>query len=40
MARRHKLNRSGSERSFSRHGMSVHPKNVLGGVVMRGGIRL
>jgi len=38
--RRHKMNRRGSERYFTKGANRVHPKNALNGVVMRGGIRL
>lgn len=38
--RRHKMNRRGSEKYFTRSANSVHPKNAMNGVVMRGGIRL
>lgn len=40
MARRHGMNRRGSERYFTRAANRVHPKNGMNGVVMRGGIRL
>lgn len=41
MAKRHKMSKSGSRRSFTRNALRVHPKNSLGSVVvMRGGIRL
>lgn len=39
MARRKKLSRKASKRSFTKGAKSVHRKNVLKGV-MRGGIRL
>lgn len=38
--KRHKIPMKRSKRSFSRSASRVHPKNGLGSVVMRGGIRL
>lgn len=38
--KRHKLSRQGSKKSFTRHAIGAHPKNLLHGVPMRGGIRL
>lgn len=38
--RRHKIGRRRSRRSFSRGATRIHKKNLMSGVVMRGGIRL
>lgn len=41
MAKRFKMGRSSSKRSFSKHGSTTHRKNTPGArTVMRGGIRL
>lgn len=40
MARRRKMRRSQSRRSFTRGAVRVHPKNILRTAPMRGGIRL
>lgn len=39
MAKRHKIPARASQKSFTRHAMKVHPKNVPR-LPMRGGIRL
>lgn len=39
MARRHGMSRSGSRKSFTKHGLKTHKYN-LNAPVMRGGIRL
>lgn len=38
--KRSKLRKRSSKKLFSRTASSVHPKNGMGTVVMRGGIRL
>jgi len=38
--KRYKIPMKRSKRNFSRTASSVHPKNGMGTVVMRGGIRL
>lgn len=40
MKKRGKMGRSYSRKVFTRGAQRVHPKNGLGSVVMRGGIRL
>lgn len=40
MAFRHKMSRSGSRRSFSKHASLTHRKNMPQRLPMRGGIRL
>ncbi len=40
MARRSRMNRRKSKKSFTRGAVRVHPKNLMGAKPMRGGIRL
>lgn len=40
MSKRHKVSRHGSRKLFTKSAKSVHPKNSMNAVVMRGGIRL
>ncbi len=40
MAKRYKMNRKKSRRSFTRGAVKTHRKNVVVGRPMRGGIRL
>lgn len=40
MGRRHKLSLGKSRRMFTRHASRPHPKNMMSGGLMRGGIRL
>jgi len=37
---RHKIGRSASKKSFSKHGAKTHAKNMPRRIPMRGGIRL
>lgn len=40
MAKRHKMSRGASRRTFTKYASRTHKKNVPQGMPMRGGIRL